>query len=73
MRSRLAIRVIAAVAGALMFELSDLVLDRMGVSQERHRVARAVLKACTGAASSSLIAATLESSEEKDASDRAST
>jgi hypothetical protein len=66
MRSRLANRIIAAIASTIVFELTDLALDKVGISEERSQVPRAILKASIAAASGALIAAALEGFEKED-------
>jgi len=59
MRSRVATRVISAAAAVLIVELTDRALDKIGLSEERSQVARAILKASISAAGGVLIGAAI--------------
>jgi hypothetical protein len=67
MRSRVVTKVISAAAGALIAELTNLALDKIGLSEEKSRVARAILKASVAAASGVLLGAVLSDLDEKEA------
>jgi hypothetical protein len=51
--------VISAAAAVLIIELTDLALDKIGLSEERSRVGRAILRASVSAAGGVLIGAAL--------------
>ena len=65
MRSRIATKMISAAAAVLTIELTDLALDKIGLSEERSRVARAILRASVSAAGGILIGAALGDLEAK--------
>lgn len=70
MRSRIATRMISAAAAVLIVELTDLALDKIGLSEERSRVARAILKASVSAAGGVLLGSVLSDLDEKEADGR---
>jgi hypothetical protein len=63
MASRIASKVARAAAVALIVELTDLALDRAGLTAGRYRMARKVIKAGAGAAGGMLIAKILGDSD----------
>src|SRR5450432_2572550 len=72
MPSRIATKVISAAAIALIVELADLGLDRLGLTDKKYRIVRKVLKSGVGAASGALIGKVLSGSEETTADETAS-
>jgi hypothetical protein len=64
MASRIVTKVISAAAIALIVELADLGLDKLGLTDKKYRVVRKVLKSGIGAASSALIGKVLNGADE---------
>ena len=69
MPSRIVTKVATAAAVALVVELTDLVLDKVGISEERSRLARALLKSGVSAASGVLLGKVLAGAEETEDGD----
>jgi hypothetical protein len=63
MASPIVSKVARAAAVALIVELTDLALDRAGLTAGRYRLARKVVKAAAGAAGGMLIAKVLTDSD----------
>ncbi len=70
MRSRVATRMISAAIAVLIVELTDLALDKIGLSEEKSRVARAILKASVSAAGGVLLGSILGDLDEKKETDK---
>jgi hypothetical protein len=66
MPSRVVTKVISAAAVALIVELTDLVLDKIGISEDRSRLIRAILKSGVAAASDVLLGGIIGEPEGKD-------
>jgi hypothetical protein len=64
MPSRIATKVISAAAIALIVELADLGLDKIGLTGKKYRIVRKVLKSGIGAASGALLGKVLSGTEE---------
>jgi hypothetical protein len=64
MPSRIATKVISAAAIALVVELADLGLDKIGLTDKKYRIVRKVLKSGIGAISGALIGKVLGGTEE---------
>ena len=64
MPSRIVTKVISAAAVALIVELTDLALDKTGLSDKKFRIVRKVLKTGVGAASGALIGKILHDAAE---------
>lgn len=64
MPSRIATKVISAAAIALIVELADLGLDKIGLTGKKYRLVRKVLKSGIGAASGALLGKVLSGTEE---------
>lgn len=64
MPSRIATKVISAAAIALVVELADLGLDKIGLTGKKYRIVRKVLKSGIGAATGALLAKVLSGTEE---------
>ena len=64
MPSRLVTKVISAAAVALVVELTDLALDKTGLSADKFRVVRKILKSGVGVASGALFGRILHETEE---------
>lgn len=64
MPSRIATKVISAAAIALIVELADLGLDKIGLTGKKYRIVRKVLKSGIGAATGALLAKVLSGTEE---------
>jgi hypothetical protein len=64
MPSRIATKVISAAAIALIVELADLGLDKIGLTGKKYRIVRKVLKSGVGVVSGALIAKVLSGTEE---------
>jgi hypothetical protein len=62
--SRLVTKVISAAAVALVVELTDLALDKTGLSADKFRVVRKILKSGVGVASGALLGRILHETEE---------
>jgi hypothetical protein len=56
--------VLSAAAVALVVELTDLALDKIGLSDNKFRIVRKVLKTGVGAASAALLDKVLRGAEE---------
>jgi hypothetical protein len=67
MPSRVVTKVISAAVVALIVELTDLALDKTGLSDKKFRIVRKVLKTGVGAASGALLGKVLHDAAEKDA------
>lgn len=67
MRSRVAAKMISAAAAVLIAQVTDLALDKIGLSEEKSRVARAILKATVSAAGGALLGSVLGDLDEKEA------
>jgi hypothetical protein len=63
MPSRVATKVISAVAVAVIVELTDLVLDKFGLPADRFRIARKILKSGISAASGTLVGKVLREAD----------
>ena len=66
MPSRIVTKVVRAAAVAVVVELIDPVLDRVGISEERSRLARALLKSSVAVVSGVLLGKVLKESEERE-------
>lgn len=64
MPTRIATKVISAAAIALVVELADLGLDKIGLTGKKYRIVRKVLKSGIGAATGALLAKVLSGTEE---------
>ena len=64
MPSRIATKVISAAAIALIVELADLGLDKIGLTDKKYRIVRKVLKSGVGVISGALIGKVLSGSKE---------
>jgi len=64
MPSRIATKVISAAAIALIVELADLGLDKIGLTGKKYRIVRKVLKSGVGVVSGALLAKVLSETEE---------
>lgn len=64
MPSRIATKVISAAAIALIVELADLGLDKIGLTGKKYRIVRKVLKSGIGAAGGALLGKVLSGTEE---------
>jgi hypothetical protein len=64
MPSRIATKVISAAAIALIVELADLGLAKIGLTDKKYRIVRKVLKSGVGVISGALIGKVLSGSEE---------
>jgi hypothetical protein len=71
MPSRIATKVISAAAIALIVELADLGLDKIGLTGKKYRIVRKVLKSGIGAASGALLGKVLSGTEETTADETA--
>ena len=67
MPSRIAAKVIRAAAIALIVELADLGLDKIGLTDKKYRIVRKVLKSGVGVVSGALIGKVLSGTEETSA------
>jgi hypothetical protein len=66
MRARIVTKVIGAAAGALIIELADLALDKAGITEEKSRITRAILKAGVAAAGGALLGVLLDAGDEEE-------
>jgi hypothetical protein len=64
MPARIATKVISAAAIALIVELADLGLDKIGLTDKKYRIVRKVVKSGVGAISGALIGKVLSGTEE---------
>ena len=67
MPSRIVAKVIGAAAIALIVELADLGLDKIGLTDKKYRIVRKVLKSGIGAASCALVGKVLNGTDETSA------
>jgi hypothetical protein len=72
MPSRIATKVISAALVALAAELTDLALDKAGLTASKFRIARKVLKASVGAATGAAVAKVLHETKKTPADAAAS-
>lgn len=59
MASRMVTRVVRAAGVAVIVELTDRALDRAGLTADKYRIARRLIKACTATVGGVLIAKVL--------------
>jgi hypothetical protein len=67
MPSRIVTKVIGAAAIALIVELADLGLDKIGLTDKKYRIVRKVLKSGIGTASGALIGKVLNGADDASA------
>lgn len=65
--SRIARKLVVALVVALVAELTDLVMDKVGVSEDRSQLARALLKSSIVAASGVFLAGIVSKHEQEEA------